>query len=323
MSNIELSKENKVEKLEMRVALCNTLIKLAKKNKEIVYLDSDLMSSMKTVEFGKQFPDRTFNCGVQEANMIGVAAGLSSLGKIPFTHTFGPFATRRCFDQVFLSGGYAKQNIKMVGSDPGVTAAKNGGTHMPFEDLGLMRIIPDMTIITLTDTTMLKDIVLQSSKNYGMYYLRLLRKNAVKIYEENSSFEIGKAIEIKSGNDVTIIANGIMVSEAIKAYKILKDSGINARVLDMFTIKPLDEDAIIKAAKETGAVVTCENHNYINGLGSAVAECLSEKYPTPLRRVGIKDKFGQVGSVEFLKEQYELTAKDIVKNVKSVLKMKK
>lgn len=323
MDNIKLSKENKVEELEMRVALCNTLIDLAEKNENVVYLDSDLMSSMKTLEFGKKFPERTFNCGVQEANMMGVASGLSAVGKVPFAHTFGPFATRRCFDQVFLSGGYAKQNVKIIGSDPGVTASKNGGTHMPFEDLGLMRLIPDMTIITLTDTTMLKDIVTQSADDYGMYYMRLLRKNAVKIYEEGSTFEIGKANVIKEGNDVTIIASGIMVNEAIKANEILNKEGISVKILDMFTLKPLDCDAIINAAKETGAIVTCENHNYLNALGSAVSECLSENYPTPVKRIGVKDRFGQVGSVDYLKEQYELMATDIVKAVKDVLKMKK
>lgn len=323
MANIKLSKENKVEKLEMRVALCDTLLELAKENENVVYLDSDLMSSMKTVEFGKKYPERTFNCGVQEANMMGVASGLSAIGKIPFAHTFGPFATRRCFDQVFLSGGYAKQNIKIIGSDPGVTASKNGGTHMPFEDLGLMRLIPDMNIITLTDTTMLKDIVKKSANNYGMYYMRLLRKNAVKVYEEGSTFEIGKANLIKEGTDVTIIANGIMVNEAIKANEVLSEEGISVKILDMFTLKPLDCDAVINAAKETGAIVTCENHNYINALGSAVSECVSENYPTPVKRIGVKDRFGQVGSVDFLKEEYELTAKDIVKAVKDVLKMKK
>lgn len=323
MANIKLSKENNVEDLEMRVALCDTLLELAKENENVVYLDSDLMSSMKTVEFGKKYPERTFNCGVQEANMMGVASGLSAIGKIPFAHTFGPFATRRCFDQVFLSGGYAKQNIKIIGSDPGVTASKNGGTHMPFEDLGLMRLIPDMNIITLTDTTMLKDIVKKSANDYGMYYMRLLRKNAVKVYEEGSTFEIGKANLIKEGTDVTIIANGIMVNEAIKANEVLSEEGISVKILDMFTLKPLDCDAVINAAKETGAIVTCENHNYINALGSAVSECVSENHPTPVKRIGVKDRFGQVGSVDFLKEEYELTAKDIVKAVKDVLKMKK
>lgn len=322
MGNIKVTDTHGVEELEMRVALCDTLIKLAKENENVVYLDSDLMSSMKTVNFRNEFPERTFNCGVQEANMMGTAAGLSAVGKVPFTHTFGPFATRRCFDQVFLSGGYSKQNIKIVGSDPGVTASKNGGTHMPFEDLGLMRIIPEMTIITLTDTTMLKNLIPKVANEYGMYYLRLLRKNAVQIYDEGSDFEIGKATLVKPGNDVTIIANGIMVNEAITAREMLLEEGIEVRIMDMFTLKPIDQEAIIKAAEETGAIVTCENHNYLNGLGSAVAEVLSENNPTPLKRIGVKDRFGQVGSVDFLKKEYELTAEDIVKRVKEVMDMK-
>lgn len=322
MAKIKIAKKHVVETLEMRVALTNTLIELAEENENVVYLDSDLMSSMKTVPFKEKFPERTINCGVQEANMMGTAAGLSSVGKIPFAHTFGPFATRRAFDQVFLSGGYAQQNVKIIGSDPGVTASKNGGTHMPFEDLGLMRLIPNMTVLTLTDSAMLKDVIKTAANDYGMYYLRLLRKNAVKIYEDGSKFTIGKGNVIKEGKDVTLIANGIMVYEALKAEKMLAEEGISAKVIDMFTIKPLDEALVIKSAKETGAIVTCENHNYLNALGSAVAECLSENYPTPMKRVGVKDRFGQVGSVDFLKQEYELTAEDIVKQVKEVIKMK-
>jgi len=318
-----LSKINNIkEDVAMRDIYCQTLIELAKKNDQIVVLDADLMSSMGMIPFLKAFPERTFNCGVQEANMIGVAAGLSATGKVPYAHTFGPFATRRCYDQVFLSGAYAKSNIRITGSDPGVTAAYNGGTHMPFEDLGIMRNVPEMTIIIPTDSIMLKNITKQTAELFGMFYIRLLRKNAIKIYEKGSTFEIGKAIKLKEGTEVTIIANGIMVTEALNAAYMLEEKGISARVLDMFTLKPIDKEEIIVCAKETGAIVTAENHNIINGLGSAVAEVLVENIPIPMERIGVKDMFGEVGPVDYLKERFELTASDIVSKVEKVLKRK-
>jgi len=319
---ILLTKHNVKEDIEMRNAYCQTLIELARENEKIVVLDADLMSSMGMIPFLKEFPERTFNCGVQEANMIGVAAGLSAIGKIPYAHTFGPFATRRCYDQVFLSGAYTKSNIRIIGSDPGITAAYNGGTHMPFEDMGIMRNIPEMTVLEPTDSIMLKDIIKQLAKLYGMFYIRLLRSNAIKIYEEGSTFEIGKAVKLKDGKDVTIIANGIMVVEALNAAHMLEEKGISTRVLDMFSLKPIDKEEIIKCAKETGAIVTAENHNIINGLASAVAEVLVENIPIPMERVGVKDLFGEVGPADYLKERFELTASDIVKKVEKVLKRK-
>lgn len=311
------------EDKEMRAAYCQALMEMAAENENIVVLDADLMSSMGMVPFLKAYPERTFNVGVQEANMIGVAAGLSATGKIPYAHTFGPFASRRCFDQVFLSCGYAKNNVRITGSDPGVTAAFNGGTHMPFEDIGLMRNIPDITIIEPVDTTMLKDLIKQISKPYGVFYIRLLRKNAIKIYEEGSSFEIGKAVKLMDGDDVTIIASGIMVDEALKAAEELSNEGISARVLNIFTIKPIDSQAIVQAAKETGAIVTCENHNIINGLGSAVAEVVVENHPVPMERVGVRDCFGEVGPESYLRERFNLTSAEIKNRVRMVLERKK
>jgi len=320
---MSLSTMNNIkEDVAMRDVYCQTLIELAKKNDQIVVLDADLMSSMGMLPFLEAFPERTFNCGVQEANMIGVAAGLSATGKIPYAHTFGPFATRRCYDQVFLSGAYTKSNIRIIGSDPGVTAAYNGGTHMPFEDLGIMRNIPEMTIIIPTDSIMLKNIIKQVAELFGMFYIRLLRKNVIKIYEADQLFEIGKAIKLKEGTDVTIIANGIMVAEALNAAHMLEEKGISTRVLDMFTLKPIDKEEIIVCAKETGAIVTAENHNIINGLGSAVAEVLVENIPIPMERIGVKDMFGEVGPVDYLKERFELTSSDIVQKVEKVLKRK-
>lgn len=321
--SVILSENRSLEAKEMRNVYCETLIELAAENKDIVVLDADLMSSMGMTKFLKEYPDRTFNVGIQEANMIGVAAGLSATGKVPFAHSFGPFATRRCYDQIFLSVGYAKLNVRIVGSDPGVTAAFNGGTHMPFEDLGIMRNIPHATILEPTDSVMLKDLLKQTSKLYGLFYIRLLRKNAVSIFKEGSTFEIGKGVTLKEGKDVTIISSGIMVDDSLKAAEALEKEGISARVVNIFTLKPIDKDLIIKCAKETGAIVTVENHSVINGYGSAVAEVLAENIPAPLVRVGVKDSFGAVGPMDFLKKKFELTVEDITKGVKDVLNRKK
>lgn len=316
--------ENRVkEAKEMRAVYCETLMELAEENKDIVVLDADLMSSMGVAKFAKEYPDRTFNVGIQEANMIGVAAGLSATGKVPFAHSFGPFATRRCFDQLFLSVGYAKNNVRVIGSDPGVTAAYNGGTHMPFEDMGIVRNIPTATILEPVDSTMLKDIMKQTAKLEGLFYIRLLRKNAIKVYEDGSTFEIGKGVTLKEGKDVTIIATGIMVDDALKAAESLEKVGVSARVVNIFTLKPIDSELIVKCAKETGALVTVENHSVINGLGSAVSEVVVENLPVPVERVGVKDRFGQVGPVDYLKETYGLTADDICRCVQKVIGRKK
>jgi transketolase len=316
--------ENRVkEAKEMRAVYCETLMELAAENKDIVVLDADLMSSMGVAKFAKEYPDRTFNVGIQEANMIGVAAGLSATGKVPFAHSFGPFATRRCFDQLFLSVGYAKNNVRVIGSDPGVTAAFNGGTHMPFEDMGIVRNIPTATILEPVDSAMLKDLMKQTSKLQGLFYIRLLRKNAIKVYEEGSTFEIGKGVTLKEGNDVTLIATGIMVDDALKAAEMLEKVGVSARVVNIFTLKPIDSELITKCAKETGALVTVENHNIINGLGSAVSEVVVENLPVPVERVGVKDRFGQVGPVDYLKETYGLTVDDICSSVQKILGRKK
>jgi len=317
--NYKIDNSHAAEKLAMRDAYAETMTELVKENPRIVYLEADLMNSIGMVKFAEEFPDNTINCGIQEANMIGTAAGMSAVGMIPFTHTFGCFATRRALDQIFLSGAYAKTNIRMLGSDPGVTAAFNGGTHMPFEDIGLLRGIPGITIIEPTDSVMLRDMVKQTAKMEGIFYIRLSRKNAIKVFEDGSTFDIGKAVSIKKGTDVTLIASGICVDESMKAAEILQEQNVNAAVLNVFTIKPIDREAIAAAAKNTGAVVTVENHNIHNGLGSAVAEVLAETTPVPMARVGIQDEFGEVGSVDYLKERFGLTAENIAKNALEVI----
>ena len=307
----------------MRQAYVETLSELARKSPDIVALDSDLMLAMGVLQgFAKEFPDRAIDCGIMEANMIGVAAGMSSRGKIPFTHTFAPFATRRVCDQVFVSAAYAKLNVKIVGSDPGIETALNGGTHMPFEDMGIMRGIPEITAIEMTDNVMLKNLLPKIAEKYGVFYLRMARKEVNKIFKDGTDFEIGKSVLLNEGNDATIIASGFCVAESLRAAKILKEQGINVLVLNMFTWKPIDEQAIISAAKETGAIVTAENHNVINGLGSAVAEVLSQKYPVVQEMIGVKDEFGEVGTVDYLAERFKLTERYIVEAVKKAIERK-
>jgi transketolase len=234
-------------------------------------------------------------------------------GKIPYIHTFAPFVTRRAYDTTFVSGAYAKLNIRLTGSDPGVTAAYNGGTHMAFEDVGIMRNIPDITIIDITDGTMLRDAILQSAETYGMFYFRFARgRTAAAVYEDGHRFVFGKANVLSEGEDVSIIACGIMVEKALEAASVLKEKGISARVVDIYTIKPIDRQCILRCAAETGAVVTAENHSVINGLGNAVAAVLATESPCPLGIVGVQDKFGEVGDEDYLIERFRLRTEDIV-----------
>lgn len=309
-------------KTMMRDACCQGLLDAAEKNPDVVVLDADLVNSSGLKPFFKYYPDRAFDCGIAEANMIGIAAGLSAAGKIPFTHTFGCFASRRVCDQIMISCSYAHLNVKMIGSDPGVTAAKNGGTHMPFEDMAVLRAIPEITLIEATDPVMMRSLIGQLVNLYGVYYVRMVRKEATAIYEEGSTFEIGKGNVLQDGSDLTIFASGIMVEEAMKAATLLKEEGISARVVDMFTWKPLDTELVARCAKETGCFVTAENHNVYGGLGSAIAEAAVQTCPVPIEMVGVKDRFGQVGDVKFLKQEYHLTAIDIFDAAKRSLARK-
>ena len=306
----------------MREVYCETLIDMALENEQIVVLDADLMSSISMKPFFTRFPDRAIQCGIAEANMIGIAAGLSSIGMIPFAHSFGCFASRRTCDQIMISAAYARQNVRIIGSDPGVTAAYNGGTHMPFEDMGVLRSIPEITLIEITDSVMLADVLQQLGNLYGVYYVRMLRKNAIKIYDDSSKFEIGTGNCLINGDDVTIIASGIMVHEALKAAEILKKEGISAKVVDMFTWKPIDVKLVEESAVSTGAIVTAENHNIIGGLGAAVAEVVCATVPVPVEMVGVMDEFGQVGTEDFLREEYNLTAESIVSAAKRAISRK-
>ncbi len=319
---IKLAAEHAAETVAMRDAYCEALIAVAEEDPRVLCIDADVMYSMGTVPFARKFPDRAINCGIMEANAVGVSAGLSVTGLIPFFHAFGAFATRRAYDQIFLSCAYAEANVKIIGGDAGVTAAMNGGTHMPFEDIGIMRNIPNMTIIEPTDTTVIRQVVPHMARTYGNFYMRSCRRSVTKIYDGNFRFTVGKGVIIKEGSDLTIIACGIMVYEALKAALTLEEEGIKARVIDMFTIKPIDKELIVECAEKTGAIVTAENHNIINGLGSAVAEVLVENHPVPMERVGVEDRFGEVGEQNFLMEKFGLTADKICYASRKVIKRK-
>jgi len=299
-----------------------TIRKMLEEDSQVVYLDADLMNSIGTSGLENSFPNQVIEVGIQEANMMGVAGGLSAVGKKPFAHTFASFAGRRCYDQVFISIAYAKNNVRVIGSDPGITSAYNGGTHMPFEDICLYRAIPHSTVIEFTDSAMTAALLPVLKDRQGLTYCRLSRKNCIAIYSEDSTFEPGNATVLREGKDITIIACGLMVAESLKAAQELEKEGISAAVIDMFTIKPLDEVKVLEFARKTGAVVTAENANIVGGLGAAVAGYLSESQPTPVIRVGVKDEFGQVGTPEYLAEIYGLTSAEIISAAKKAISMK-
>ena len=321
--NYRVKQTFQTEEREMRAVYCETLRQMAREDSRICALDADLIGSSGMKPFFQEFPDRAVNCGIQESNMIGMAAGLSAAGMVPFAHSFAPFATRRVMDQIFISCAYGKQNVRIVGSDPGVTAAYNGGTHMPFEDMGCLTAIPHITLIEPSDSVQLAQVCRLLQDAYGVFYIRMLRKNAVGIYEEGSSFELGKIPVLRDGADVCIVASGIMVAEALKAAALLAEQGVSAAVLDCFTWKPLDGDTLEAYAAKCGAIVTAENHNVEGGLGSAVAGCLARRHPVPMEMVGVQDEFGEVGTVDYLQNRFGLTAAAIVSAAQTAAARKK
>jgi len=308
---------------EMRFVYANALIEAGRKDDRVVSVNCDLSSSCGTVPFSDAFPDRSFNVGIQEANGCGVAAGLSAVGFIPFLHSFAVFSSRRICDQIFQSCAYAGLNVKIMGCDAGVSATYNGGTHMAFEDVGVLRSIPEIMIVEPTDAAMMTALIPLVKEHYGVVYLRTPRKQAPDIYPAGTPFTLGKAALLREGDDVTIIAGGMLVYHALLAAEKLAADGISARVVDMFTIKPIDRACIVESAKRTGAIVTAENHNVIGGLGSAVAEVLADEYPTPLVRVGVQDQFGEVGMQEYLMERFGLTPDAIYNKAKEAIARKK
>ena len=311
-------------KIATRESYGNALAELGEINPDVVVLDADLCESTKTVYFKKKFPDRFFDCGIAEANMVAVSAGLATCGKIPFCSSFAMFASGRAFDQVRNAVGYPHLNVKIGATHAGITVGEDGATHQCLEDIALMRTIPGMTIINPADDTEARAAVFEAAKFNGPVYMRFGRYAVPVIFDPNDyKFEIGKGYLLSQGNDVTIVATGIMVDAALQAKSILAFEGISAEVIDIPTIKPLDVDIIVKSARKTGAVVTAEEHNIIGGLGSAVCEALCENCPVPILRVGVKDRFGKSGKVPELLEEYGLTPSAIAEHARKVIKTKK
>lgn len=305
---------NKNEKKATRQSYGEELANLGDKNTKVVVLDADLSTATKTSIFSKKFPDRFLDMGIAEQNMIGTAAGLATCGKIPFASTFAMFAAGRAYDQIRNSICYPKLNVKICATHAGITVGEDGATHQMIEDISLMRTIPNMTVICTSDDTQTRWAVNEIAEFEGPVYLRLCRLATPRIYEDEK-FEIGKGIQICDGTDATIIATGVVVSQAIDAMEELKNMGLNVRVIDMHTIKPIDKDIIIKAAKETKKIITVEDHNIIGGLGSAVCEVLAENYPTKVYRMGIKDEFGKSGKAEELLKYFQIDKSAIIKAI--------
>ena len=302
-----------------REAYGDALKKLAASNPDIVVLDADLSGSTKTSEFKKVSPERFFNVGIAEQNLIGTAAGMSLAGKIPFASTFAMFAAGRAFEIIRNTVAYPNLNVKVAATHAGLTVGEDGGSHQAIEDISLMRSIPNMTVISPADATEAEQAVLSAAQYVGPVYIRLGRMAVEDVYDDSYKFEWGKGVELKKGNDITIIATGLMVQEALKAAKKLSEEGVDARVINIHTIKPIDAEIIIKAAMETKKIVTAEEHSIIGGLGSAVLEVLAETYPVKVKRVGVMDTFGESGKPKDLLEKYKLTAENIVRACKEML----
>ena len=307
------------DKMATRQAYGKALVELGEKHPELVVMDADLSKSTMTAEFGKVYPERFFNMGIAEQNLYAAAAGLALSGKTVCASTFAMFASGRAFEIIRNSIGYTKANVKICATHAGITVGEDGASHQTFEDIALMRTIPGMTVINPSDGVSAKKLLEQAVAMYGPCYVRLGRAAVPVFYGEDAEITLGKGNLVKDGKDVTIVATGIMVNEAVIAAEELAKEGIDARVIDIHTIKPLDEEIIIKAARETKAIVTAEEHSVIGGLGSAVAEVVVKNAPVKMAMVGQKDTFGESGKPDQLKEKYGMTAADIVAAVKSVL----
>lgn len=302
-------------KIATRQSYGEALAELGEINKDVVVLDADLAGATKTNIFAKKFPDRFFDMGISEQDMISTAAGISTTNKIPYASTFAVFACGRAYDQIRNSVCYPNLNVKICATHCGITVGEDGATHQMLEDINMMRALPNMTVISTSDDIQTKWAVKEISKIKGPVYLRLSRLATPIIYNDNTNFEIGKGIQFGEGTDATVISTGVTVAEALKAQETLKLQGKNIRVIDMHTIKPIDKDIIIKCAKETKKIITIEDHSIIGGLGTAVCEVLSENYPIKVERMGIKDTFGKSGKAEELMKFFEITSEDIIKKV--------
>lgn len=303
------------EKKATRQSYGEILVELGKENEKIVVLDADLAAATKTDKFSKEYPERFFDIGIAEADMMGTAAGFATCGKIPYASTFAIFAAGRAYDQVRNSICYPNLNVKICATHAGVTVGEDGATHQMLEDIALMRVLPNMKVFCPSDDIQTRWLIKEISKVDGPCYVRLCRLATPIIYDEKQKFEIGKMIQIGDGNDATVFATGVTVSEAIKAQEELKNKGINIRVIDVHTIKPIDEDMIIKCAKETKRLISIEDHNVLGGMGSAISEVLTEKYPVELERMGIHDTFGKSGKAEDLMKYFKIDSDSIIEKI--------
>lgn len=307
--------------MKMRDAYGKTLVELGRESEAIVVLEADMKKACGCQYFQKEFPERSFTIGIAEQNMVGVAAGLAAYGKIPFVNTFSCFFLR-AIDQIRVAVSYPALNVKMVGGSAGISTGPDGATHQAIEDIAVMRSIPNMTVIVPADPTEAAQTTRACIEYPGPVYIRLTRPDIEPIFDENYRFKIGRAPVLHQGSDATIMATGVMVSFALSAVDLLAQEGLRVRVLNCSTIKPLDKEAVIHAAKETGAIVSAEDHNIMGGLGGAIAEVIGEECPVPLGRVGVRDHFGESGKTEELQKIYGLTAQDIAEAVKKVVKKK-
>ncbi|MBQ6560372.1 MAG: alpha-ketoacid dehydrogenase subunit beta [Erysipelotrichaceae bacterium] len=321
--NYTLIGKHEKDARDCRDGYANAMLKIMSENDRVLHIDCDLAGCVNATKIKKAYPDRFINAGIAEANAMSMSCGLAATGMIPFMHTFGVFAGRRMFDQAFLSAGYSNWPVHVVGTDPGVTAAINGATHMPFEDGGLYRIVPNAVVLDPCDYAQAYSLTEKLVDCKSLSYMRLIRRGFKTVYADGSDFEIGKGVVLKEGNDATVIASGIMIDNALKAYELLETEDIHVRVIDMFTWKPLDEQLVLKAAEETGAIVSAENHFVGSGLGSAIANLLAERKPTVQEYIGIHNRYGQVGAQEELEKEYGLTAEDIAAAVRKAIERKK
>lgn len=309
---------------EMRTGYGEALVELGAINKDVVVVGGDTTQSLKTSLFGDKYPERFFNVGIAETNVVSIAVGLALSGKVPFASTYAAFIPGKCVDQIRNAIAYGKVNVKLVVSHGGLSVGPDGASHQQIEDFAITRAIPNMYVIVPADEIATRKLVFLIAEMHGPVYMRLARPKTPLVYEKNGvDLKLGKSITVRDGSDVTVIACGLMTPAAVEASDILKHEGISCRVIDMFTLKPIDKDAIVKAAKDTGAIVTAEEHNIYGGLGSAVAEVIGESYPTAMRIMGVRDTFGESGEHDELLAKYGLTANDIARTVKELLKAKK
>lgn len=306
--------------MEMRQVLCNTMKELMDKHENIIFMDADLAEANGTMPLRKMFTERAFDIGISEANMASMAGGMSAYGMNPYICTFTAFSSRRICDQIAISLAYAKQNVKIIATDAGIAAETNGGTHMSFEDIGVLRSIPGVVIIDVVDEVQLREVLLNTVDYQGVVYIRIPRKEVPKVHDENYKYNMLKVDVLKEGTDITIFSTGLTTNAAVQAVKVLENEGVSVELISVPTIKPLDEETIVKSLQKTKKAVTIENHNVMGGLYSAISEVACRKSPALMRSLGVQNHFGEVGGMAFLAKKYGMTCEDIVRECRELLK---